>query len=75
MVGPQARDKDKEVQACERHFNYSIYGIEALSMFSGILIPKLADLQTTRNGNGLEGMGGWVGSEISCPRRSERTGT
>ena len=26
VVGPQARDKDKEVQACERHFNYSIYG-------------------------------------------------
>ena len=31
VVGPQARDKDKEVQTCERHFNYSIYGIVALS--------------------------------------------
>ena len=26
VVGPQARDKDKEVQACEGQFNYSIYG-------------------------------------------------
>ena len=51
VVGPQARDKDKEVQACEKHFNYSIHGTSPRYM---ITHPK--NQQEDQDAIALEGI-------------------
>ena len=44
VVGPQARDKDKEAQTCERHFNYSIYGTSPRYMITHPRHPDLSKI-------------------------------